>query len=103
LQAKLEKQIQGQEVSMQEVRHLLESVIQEDLIKQLKRKIYDTIRDTISKDIKERVQREVLKKISNEGFVLLIRSSLLHKFLNDYGSKRHCIERVRQSKFRQAF
>ena len=45
---------------MQEVRRLLESTIQESLIKQLKHKIYDTIRDTISKDIKARVQREVL-------------------------------------------
>jgi hypothetical protein len=45
---------------MQEVRLLLESVIQENLVKQLKRQIYDTIKDTISKEIKERVQREVL-------------------------------------------
>lgn len=59
IRTKLEKQIHGQEESMQEVRHLLESAIHEDLIKQLKRKIYDTIRDTISKDIKERVRREV--------------------------------------------
>lgn len=62
IRAKLKKQIECQEASMQEMRRLLESAIQEDLIKQLKRKIYDTIRDTISKDIKERVQREVFQE-----------------------------------------
>jgi hypothetical protein len=71
IRAKLEKQIQGQEASMQEVRQLLESAIQEDLITQLKRKIYDTIRDTVSKDIKERVQHEVysLKIQSHKSFI----------------------------------
>jgi hypothetical protein len=69
LRAKLEKQIQDQEFSMQEVRHLLESAIQEDLIKQLKRTIYETIKGTISKDIKERVQREVLESSEKSTIV----------------------------------
>jgi hypothetical protein len=60
MRLKLQKQIQNQEASMQEVRLLLESVIRENLVKQLKRQIYDTIKNTISKEIKERVQREVL-------------------------------------------
>lgn len=66
IRAKLKKQIECQEASMQEMRRLLESAIQEDLIKQLKRKIYDTIRDTISKDIKERVQRELITQIPEQ-------------------------------------
>ena len=44
---------------MQEVRLLLESVIQENLIKHLKVQIYEVIQGAIAKEIKERVQREV--------------------------------------------
>jgi len=61
VRAKLEKQIQKQEASMQEVRLLLESVIQENLIKHLKVQIYGVIQTAIAKEIKERVQREVLR------------------------------------------
>lgn len=68
VRAKLEKQIQRQEASMQEVRLLLESVIQENLIRHLKVQISGTIQDAIAKEVKERVRREVLRMV----FIILM-------------------------------
>lgn len=59
MRVKLKQQIARHEKSMQDVRRLLESAIQGNLVERLKSQIYATIRENVGQEIYQRVQQEV--------------------------------------------
>lgn len=60
----LQEQIRRQETSMQAVSILLENAVKDSVVDRLKGQIFAEIQETVAKEVKERVQREVCVKLS---------------------------------------